>query len=134
MGRKKVRLTIEMRQKSSKCKLHQPRVQHQGQEKVECNHQRHGPDGSEVFDLPVVRDQGAERANTSKHNHGKDHDEAEKEGELEPAQDGRHFVEERCAGGFLGCGSPGHVDGEHVASNGLGHVDGNAAQENREQR
>ncbi len=61
---------------------------------MEGNHQRHGPNRREIIDPPVMRNEVTEWTNTSEHNHRKDHDEAENEGELESAQDGRYLVEE----------------------------------------
>lgn len=76
---------------------------------------RHGENGDEILDLPVVRH---ERSN-SKDDHTGDADNREKHGELEFLQHLGDFDEEVGEFGFLCCGSPSHVNLEHVAKQSL---------------
>ena len=117
----------------SEGELHQPRIQHKRQQKVERDHCTHRPDSRERRNLPVERDHGAQRADPSKHNHTRNHDDAKDKGELELGQDLGHLFKERRVLGLLARRAPRHVDAEHVARDGLADVDRHAAEEDGEQ-
>ena len=89
---------------------------------------RHGQDGHEILDLPVV---GHEWCN-SEDDHSGDTDDGEQHGELELLEHLGHFNEEVGEFGFLGGGTPRHVDLEHVAQESLGDMQGETTQEDCE--
>jgi hypothetical protein len=68
------------------------------------------------------------------HNHHGHHAEAKYEREFEALEQPRDFFEKGDVLDFLGRGAPGHVDFEEVAEEGLGDVEGDAAEEDGEEK
>ena len=87
------------------------------------------PDRDELRNLPVVRHQFADWAHAGKYDHHGNHGNAPDKRHLELSDDGRDLLEKRSIGRLLGGGAPGHVDAKEMAEDGLGDVDGNAAEE-----
>lgn len=88
-----------------------------------------GPDRDKLRNLPVVRYQFAERAHAGKYDHHGNHGNTPDKRHLELSDDSWNLLEKRGIGCLLGCGAPGHVDAKEMAEDGLGDVDGNAAEE-----
>lgn len=84
------------------------------------------PYRDEQPDLPKVRHE------MRQHDHHGGRREAEEQGPLELLQNLGHLLEEGGVLGLLGGGAPGHVDAEHVADDGLGDVQADAAEEDGE--
>ena len=87
------------------------------------------PDHDEFRNLPVVRHQFADRTHAGKYDHHGNHDNTPDKRHLELSDNGRNLLEKRGIGRLLGGGAPGHVDAKEMAEDGLGDVDGNAAEE-----
>ena len=90
------------------------------------------PDGDEIRNLPIVRHESSDRAGTGKDDHHGHHGDTPDKRHLEFLDDGRNLLEEGCVGRFFGSGAPSHVDAEQMAQDGLRDVDGDAAEEGRE--
>jgi len=91
-------------------------------------HCRHGQDGHEIGDLPVVGHEWCD----GKDDHASYAEDGEDHGELELLEHFGHFNEEVGELGFLGGGSPCHVDLEHVCKKSLGDVKRETTQEDCE--
>ena len=89
----------------------------------------HGQYGHEILDHPIRRNDLARRRQKD---HTDDTDNRKSDTELEFLEHLGHLDEEIGKLGFLGGGAPGHVDFEHVREQGLGHVEGQAAEEDAE--
>lgn len=97
-------------------KQHKVRVQRDRQEEMPEDDRRQWPDGGEEVDAPEGRGDGGEA------DHAGAADDAEEEGEFEPLQQLRHFLEESRVLNLLGGRTPGHVDREHVGEECLADV------------
>ncbi len=91
------------------------------------NDGRQRPDGGEEIDAPKRRRDGGQT------DHARGAQEAEQKREFEFLEEFGNFLEEGGILDFLGRGAPAHVDGEHVAEQGLADVQGEAAEEDGEQ-
>ena len=91
-------------------------------------HRGHGQDSDEIRNLPVVRHE----RRLCEHDHAGDPDKSKGKAELELLDDFGHFDEEVGEFGFLGRGTPSHVDFEHVRKEGGGHVEGETTEEDGE--
>jgi hypothetical protein len=106
---------------------HERGIQGHGQEEVAGGDHGEREDGDEVGDLP--REGDDVEADEDDAGAG----DAEEEGTLEASEQARDLLEEGDVLDLLGRGAPGHVDAEEVADDGLGDVQGAAAQEDGEQ-
>jgi len=89
-----------------------------------CAHtKRQWKDGDERVNTPE------RRRRNRQDNHANDRNSHEGKRPAEGAGDAGDFFEEGVVGGFFGGGTPLHVDGEEVAEEGLGDVQGDAAEE-----
>lgn len=87
-----------------------------------------GEDGDKLLDIPTPGDE----LPFGHDDHADDARERKQDGVLEGPGHLRDLDEEVGEGDLLGGGAPGHVDGEHVAEEGLGDVQGHAAEEDDE--
>lgn len=105
---------------------HESRVQSNRQQKMTPAKRSHGQDSRERSDAVPVRDKIITHR---QHDHGSDSENRKRERILEVLQDARDFDPEIGELGFLACGTPRHVDLEHVGQEGLRNVEGEAAEE-----
>lgn len=101
---------------------------------MEGNNSTQWPNSDEVRDLIGIRDHLAQRTHTRKRDHTSDHHHAKSKGEFELAENGGDLVEERRLGLLLGRRAPRHIDAEHMRRNRLADVDGDAAEEDGQER
>ncbi len=85
---------------------------------------RKRPDGGEDGDAPEGR------GDRGKTDHACGAEDAEQEGKLELLEEFRNFLEEGRVLDFLGRSPPSHVDGEHMAEQGLTDMEGQATEKN----
>ena len=109
-------------------KRHQPRVERDGQQDVTEDETRVGHDGLELDDVVRVGDE-AGLGHDDQAGHG---DDGEGHAEPEVLEDLGHLDEEVGELEFFRRRAPRHVDLEHVREDGLGDVDGDAAEEDEE--
>jgi hypothetical protein len=86
------------------------------------------PNGDKLGDLPIIWDQLSDWSYAGKHDHHGNHGDTPDEGYLELLNDGWNFLEKGGIGCFFGGGAPGHIYAKKMAEDGLGDVDGDAAE------
>ena len=92
---------------------------------------RHRQNRHKIRDMPIPRHNRI-RCQTQ-HHHSHNTNRCEGEREFKPAGDFGHFEEEIGGFDFFGGGAPGDGEGEHVAGEGGGDVEGEAAEEDGEE-
>lgn len=115
--------------KDSKCLVfenHQCRVEHERQEDVTRDHDCQWHDGRDDGNLV------SGRCEFSEVDHAADHGDGEDVHPLEALEDLGHLLEEVTCNGFLGGGSPLHVDAEHVGAESEEEMETDAAEEDGE--